>query len=247
MTDTLPAATPKETGELRDLQEQIARARCVLANLKSQIAAARKQAAFEDSGYLVQVNEQLIVSALQNLTEAEEATQALGALSKSYGLDLLTQLPSRVLLQDRFSHAIANADRHRTRMAILFADIDGFKRINDTFGHAVGDEILKHAADCVVNSVRDVDFVCRYGGDEFVVLVTEVSQASDAALVAEKIASAVAATITVENQTISISLSIGVSIYPEDGIDPATLIQRADAAMYEAKRWKVARLGPVQP
>lgn len=247
MTDELSAASLGMVSELRDLLRQVAQARSVLADLKRQIAGARSQLDFDDSAYLVEANEQLIVSALKSQTDAEQATQVLGEFSKSYRLDMLTQLPNRVQLQERFSHAIASADRHRTRMAVLFADIDGFKGINDILGHAMGDEVLKHTARCIASSVREVDFVCRYGGDEFVVLVTDVAQASDAALVSKKIASAVASSITVANRTISASLSIGVSIYPEDGTEPDALIRHGDIAMYEAKRLKVNWRSPVVP
>jgi diguanylate cyclase (GGDEF)-like protein len=233
--------------ELHDLHQQVAQARAVLADVKQQIAGARGQRDGDDRITLIEVNEQLILSALRSQTDAEQATQALGELSRSYGMDMLTQLPNRVQLQERFHHAIASAHRHRNQIAILFLDIDGFKGINDALGHAVGDEVLKHAAHCIASSVRDVDFVCRYGGDEFVVLVTDLAQARDAALVSQKIASAVASPITIESRTISVSLSIGVSSYPEDGIEADTLIRRADLAMYEAKKLKSNRLGNVLP
>ena len=233
--------------ELHDLHQQVAQARAVLADVKQQIAGARGQRDGDDRITLIEVNEQLILSALRSQTDAEQATQALGDLARSYGLDMLTQLPNRVQLQERFHHAIASAHRHRNQMAILFLDIDGFKGINDALGHAVGDEVLKHAAHCIASSVRDVDFVCRYGGDEFVVLVIDITQACDAALVSQKIASAVASPITIESRTISLSLSIGVSSYPEDGIEADTLIRRADLAMYEAKKLKSNRLGNVLP
>ena len=233
--------------ELHDLHQQVAQARAVLADVKQQIAGARGQRDGDDRITLIEVNEQLILSALRSQTDAEQATQALGELSRSYGMDMLTQLPNRVQLQERFHHAIASAHRHRNQIAILFLDIDGFKGINDALGHAVGDEVLKHAAHCIASSVRDVDFVCRYGGDEFVVLVTDLAQARDAALVSQKIASADASPITIESRTISLSLSIGVSSYPEDGIEADTLIRRADLAMYEAKKLKSNRLGNVLP
>ncbi|MGP1691839.1 MAG: diguanylate cyclase domain-containing protein [Giesbergeria sp.] len=247
MADKSAAYSLTSNSELHVLQQQIAQARAVLADLKRKIAGANRKIDFEDSAYLVEVNEQLIVSAMQNQSDAEQASQALGELSKSYRLDLLTQLPNRVQLQERFSYAIASALRHGARMAVLFIDIDGFKGINDTLGHAVGDEVLQHTARCIASSVRDVDFVCRYGGDEFVVLVTDLGQACDASLVSQKIASAVASPITAENRTMSVSLSIGMSIYPEDGVEADALIHCADVAMYAAKRLKVTRPGPVRP
>lgn len=232
------AASPSPERELQDLLGQIAQARCALADLKRQIAAAHRKINFDARAHLVEINEQLIVSAMRHQTNAEQAAQAFGELSRTYAMDTLTQLPNRMLLKDRFLHAIASAQRQRNRMAILFIDINDFKGINDTLGHAVGDEVLKHAAQGIAHSVRDVDFVCRYGGDEFVVLVTDVAQASDAQLVLQKIVSAVASPFRVENTTISVSLSVGVAIYPEDGVEAETLIRRADAAMYESKRLK---------
>src|SRR5690606_38469255 len=131
--------------ELQGLLKQVAHARSVLADLRRQIADAQRQVDFDDSAHLVEVNEQLIVAALQNQTVAEQAKEALGELSKSYALDPLTQLPNRVPLKDRFLHAIASAQRQGNRMAVLFMDINGFKTINDTLGHDAGDEVLKHA------------------------------------------------------------------------------------------------------
>ncbi len=230
------SALATDTETVPGLLVQIAQARSVLTELKRQIATTRRQVDFDDSANLVEVNEQLVVSALQSQFDAEEAEHAFGELSKSFGVDTLTQLSNRVKFQEQFAYAIACAKRHGTRVAILFADIDGFKRINDTLGHAVGDEVLKHTAHCISKSVRDIDFVFRYGGDEFVILLTDIADAPDAALVSQKIESAAASPINVKNQTISVSLSIGVCIYPDDGVDADALIHCADVAMYEAKR-----------
>lgn len=233
--------------ELQDLLRQAAQARAdvedarsVLADLRNEIAQARVEIDFCDSAHLVEANEHLIVAAMQNQADAEVANNALSVLSRSYGMDTLTQLPNRVLLHERFVHAIAGAHRHHMRMAILFVDMDGFKAINDTFGHAIGDQVLQQTAHCIAHSIRDVDTVCRYGGDEFLVLITDVAQEADAVLVADKITQAVAVPITVDHHTMSISVSIGFCIYPDDGLDPAELIKCADASMYRAKRLKKA-------
>lgn len=236
-----PPAPLRLVRELQDLRDQVLQARFVLAQLQRKIAGAHRHVEAGDSAQRVEVTEQLIVSALQSQSEAEQATQALDALSRSYVLDVLTQLPNRVPLQQRFLHAMASAQRSGKRMAVLFIDINGFKGTNDTLGHAVGDEVLKHTAHCIAHALRDVDFVCRYGGDEFVVLVTDVAQASDAALVAQKIAAAAAAPFTLGPRTLSVSLSIGMAVYPEDGADAETLIRCADVAMYRAKRLQAAR------
>ena len=177
-----------------------------------------------------------MIAALRHQADAETAAQALNEAARSAELDALTQLPNRVLLLDRLTLAIANAKRRDTRLALLFLDLDNFKQINDTFGHAVGDEVLQRAAHCLSASVRDADTVSRYGGDEFVILLTEVTQAADAALVADKMIAALAAPTHVGEHALSVTASIGISLYPDDGEDADTLIDRADAAMYRAKR-----------
>jgi diguanylate cyclase (GGDEF)-like protein len=136
------------------------------------------------------------------------------------------------------AYGIASARRHRSRLAVLFLDLDHFKQINDTLGHAVGDEALKTAAQCLRSAVRDVDTVSRYGGDEFLILLAEVSQASDAHLVADKMITSLGAAHTVGAHVVRLGASIGISIYPDDGEDAATLIDRADAAMYLAKKYE---------
>lgn len=231
--------------DLQDLHGQVVQARFVLSQLQRKIAGARRQVDVAESAQLVEVNEQLIVSALRRQSDAEQAAQALEALSRSCVLDALTQLPNRVPLQERFLHAMASAQRSGKRMAVLFIDINSFKGINDTLGHAASDDVLQHTAHCIAHAVRDVDFVCRYGGDEFVVLVTEVAQTSDAALVAQKIAAAAAVPFTLANLTMpmAVSLSIGMAIYPEDGADAEALLRCADEDIYRAKRLRAAPRG----
>lgn len=185
---------------------------------------------------LVEANEQLVRSALHAQSEAEDCATALEALSVSVGLDPLTALPNRILLLDRFTQAIAHARRHGGRIALLFLDMDNFKQINDALGHGVGDEVLRLVAHRIVSSVRDVDTVSRYGGDEFLILLTEMSQASDAILTAEKLLAALRAPGRVGDHVFRLAASIGVSLYPDDGEDAVTLIERADTAMYQAKR-----------
>jgi diguanylate cyclase len=185
---------------------------------------------------LLEANEQLVIAALRSQSDAESATQALTEVSRSALLDALTQLPNRVLLLDRFAHAIAAAKRHGGRLAVLFLDLDGFKHINDTLGHAVGDEVLKLVAHRLASSVREADTLSRLGGDEFVVLLTEVTHPSDAVLVVDKVFAKLGAPSRVGQHDLRLTASIGISIYPDDGGDAATLIDRADAAMYRAKR-----------
>ncbi|HET6603422.1 MAG TPA: diguanylate cyclase [Xanthomonadaceae bacterium] len=185
---------------------------------------------------LVEANEQLVRSALRAQSDAEASASALEAQSLSVGLDPLTALPNRTLFFDRFTQAIAHARRHGGRIALLFLDMDNFQQINDALGHGVGDEVLRLAAHRIVSSVSDVDTVSRHGGDEFLVLLTDVSQAADAVLTAEKLLAAVRAPTRVGDHVFRLAASIGISLYPDDGEDTVTLIERADAAMYQAKR-----------
>ncbi len=149
--------------------------------------------------------------------------------------DALTNLPNRLLLNDRLARAIAIARRHRRRLAVLFLDCDRFKHVNDTLGHAVGDQVLKSIARRVQSAVRESDTVSRHGGDEFIILLSEVDQPEDAGLIAQKIVAVVAEPHHLAQHELSLTASVGISLYPEDGPDAQTLISRADTAMYYAK------------
>jgi diguanylate cyclase (GGDEF)-like protein/PAS domain S-box-containing protein len=149
--------------------------------------------------------------------------------------DFLTGLPNRMLLNDRTERAIALAPRHHQKVAVLFLDLDGFKHINDSLGHAIGDRILQSVAKRLVDCVRNSDTVSRQGGDEFVVLLGEVAQAEDAAITARRMLHAVALVHFIDPHELHITCSIGVSVYPDDGLDAETLIKNADTAMYQAK------------
>jgi diguanylate cyclase (GGDEF)-like protein len=185
---------------------------------------------------LVEANEQLVLAALRAHGDAEAAATALKQLSRSAGIDALTELPNRMLLLDRLAQAIVSAQRQSTRLALLFLDLDNFKQINDTLGHAVGDQALKVAARRLASAIRGADTVSRHGGDEFLILLSTVSQASDAVLIARKIAAELGAPARVGSHVLRLTASIGISLYPDDGDDTDTLIVRADAAMYRAKR-----------
>ncbi len=149
--------------------------------------------------------------------------------------DFLTGLPNRVLLTERISQAIALARRHRTKAALLFLDLDHFKHINDSLGHGTGDQLLKSVAGRLVHCVRATDTVGRLGGDEFVVLLAEIDRPEDAAAVAEKIRATLAIPFRIDGRELHAKLSIGIGIYPDDGIDVAAMMQSADTAMYHAK------------
>jgi diguanylate cyclase (GGDEF)-like protein/PAS domain S-box-containing protein len=149
--------------------------------------------------------------------------------------DFLTGLPNRMLLNDRVSQAMALARRHIKKVAILFLDLDGFKHINDSLGHAIGDKLLQSVAKRLVDCVRGSDTVSRQGGDEFVVLLSEVERSEDAALKAGRMLQAVAEPHPIDHHDLHVTTSIGVSVYPDDGLDSETLIKNADTAMYQAK------------
>jgi diguanylate cyclase (GGDEF)-like protein len=185
---------------------------------------------------LAEANQQLLLAALHAEAVAETAVSKLGELARSSQHDALTGLPNRVLTFDRLVNAIASAARHESRIAVLFIDFDNFKRINDTMGHATGDEALKLAARRLRTVLRGSDTVSRHGGEEFLVLLPEVASAQDAAQIAQKLLSALAAPARVCGHRLGLSASIGIAMYPEDGEEPHVLVDRADAAMYRSKR-----------
>ena len=149
--------------------------------------------------------------------------------------DSLTDLPNRLLLNDRLTRAIASARRNGNRLAVLFVDLDRFKDINDSLGHAIGDKLLQSVAERLVARVRNSDTVSRPGGDEFVVLLSELEHPEDAAVCAKKMLTALTAPHRIAQHDVHVTVSIGVSTYPEDGQDAETLVKSADTAMYQAK------------
>ena len=149
--------------------------------------------------------------------------------------DSLTDLPNRVLLNDRLNQAMGLAHRHRRKLAMLFLDVDRFKHINDSMGHAVGDRLLQVVARRLLACVRSSDTVSRQGGDEFVILLQDVTRAYDAALCADKILLALSMPLRIDQHELHLTASIGIVTYPDDGTDCETLLNNADAAMYHAK------------
>lgn len=151
--------------------------------------------------------------------------------------DGLTGLPNRTLLLDRLSQAFSQAKRFERSLAVMFLDLDDFKRVNDTFGHQAGDELLCEVARRLVGCVRIGDTVSRQGGDEFVIVLAEIAQPRDAARVADKILRAMEASVHVADRDLDITASIGISIYPVNGADDIhQLMKKADIAMYAAKK-----------
>jgi diguanylate cyclase len=156
--------------------------------------------------------------------------------------DVLTGLPNRVLFGDRLEHGLVQARRHQWSLAVMFVDLDKFKNINDTYGHDVGDIVIQTAATRLRDNARGDDTVSRHGGDEFLFLLTEIHDEKHVAMVARKIIQALKMPCKIllhhMNITLSIEASIGIAIYPKNGTLPLELVERADFAMYEAKRSK---------
>jgi len=173
------------------------------------------------------------VAVASDITDKKRAEQELRFLAN---YDTLTGLPNRTLLSERLARAVVRARRIESRVAVLFLDLDRFKDVNDSMGHAAGDRILKAAAARLLSTVRETDTVARLGGDEFTVVLEEVSSIAEAERVAKKILSAFQAPLDLDGQNdVSISPSIGVSIYPDHGLVPTDLLKFADTAMYHAK------------
>ena len=172
----------------------------------------------------------------EELIKATHAAREMALeMTHSAQHDALTGLPNRLLLNDRLGQAIALSRRHRCEVGVLFLDVDGFKHINDSLGHSIGDRLLQSIATRLVDCVRAPDTVSRLGGDEFVILLPEVRQAEDATVTARRLLEVLSEVHSIGGHELYVNTSIGVSIYPKDGTDAETLIKNADTAMYQAK------------
>jgi diguanylate cyclase (GGDEF)-like protein/PAS domain S-box-containing protein len=168
----------------------------------------------------------------RDITERRIAAQKLERMAL---FDSLTDLPNRALFFDRLQQALATARRNNTFFALLYLDLDGFKKVNDTFGHDAGDRLLKETAQRLRSCLRQSDTVARMGGDEFTVILTKIERSDDAAIVADKIMRTLNRPFLLGDRSRSISASIGISVFPNDGGDAETLLKKADAAMYRVK------------
>jgi len=167
--------------------------------------------------------------------DVTERTQTQERLQHMAQHDALTELPNRALFIDRLKQALARARWHERLVAVLFVDMDRFKTINDTLGHEAGDRLLQGLAERLASGVREGDTVARFGGDEFVILLDDVGSDKDIGAVAQKVLETLAPPFDIDGQSLYITASIGVSLYPNDGEDSTTLLKNADIAMYRAK------------
>jgi diguanylate cyclase (GGDEF)-like protein/PAS domain S-box-containing protein len=216
-------------------EDKIAR---VTANCKNSILVRRDGFEFgiENTVALIHDQDGSVTGAVVAFHDVSAARATSLEMSHLAQHDVLTNLPNRVLFNDRLTQAISLAERQGKQLAVMFVDLDHFKKINDSLGHAVGDKLLQAVAGRLVACVRRTDTVSRLGGDEFVILLSQVEHAEDAAFSARKILRALAAPHIIDGKSLDINVSIGVSTYPSDERDAEGLMLKADTAMYEAKQ-----------
>jgi len=217
-------------------REQAADLRDEVANQREEMMRDAAEQRAHGETHLLEANEHLVVAAIQSQTMTEVAERTTMQMTLKAERDFLTGLPNRALLADRLAQSIALAQRHGKRVAVMYLDLDNFKGINDSLGHSVGDQLLQSTAKRLEGCVRHSDTVSRQGGDEFVVLLSEVEAARDAARAAEKLIKAMAEPHLIGDHRLNVTLSIGISLYPDDGADAEAVLTNADTAMYHAKR-----------
>jgi len=222
--------------EVVDWREEVATQREKVLRAQEEAARAKAELIAHNEAQLREANENLVVATVRAQTMAEAAEEATAQMSHMAKHDFLTGLPNRALLTDRLAQSIALAQRHGKKVALLYLDLDHFKPINDSLGHTVGDRLLQSVAKRLQACVRLSDTVCRQGGDEFVVLLGEVQAVPDACLAAEKLIEAMAEPHLIDSHRLHVTLSVGISLYPDHGQDVETVLQNADIALYRAKQ-----------
>lgn len=229
------AYTRERTAQEREDQTRTREHAVTLRELESPGSDTILATSDDQAMMLRQANEHLIVAAIESQKLVERVETAKMALAHLAHHDLLTDLPNRILLIDRLNQAIDLTRRQGKQLAVMFLDLDRFKYINDSLGHTIGDQLLQSIALRLVACVRNSDTVSRQGGDEFVLLLPSIEHVNDASLCAQKILTAFTLPHLIDQHNLHISVSIGISIYPNDGLDAETLIKSADTAMYHAK------------
>jgi diguanylate cyclase (GGDEF)-like protein/PAS domain S-box-containing protein len=194
------------------------------------------ECAIEDSAAPIHDRNGVVTGAVIVFHDVNMARSVVQEMTHLAQHDALTDLPNRLLLSDRLAQAISLARRNHHRLGLLFLDLDGFKNINDSFGHSIGDKLLQSVASRLLGCVRKSDTVSRQGGDEFIVLLPEVTHEADAAISAKKIITELNDVHLIGDLRLRITMSIGISTYPDNGADAETLIKNADTAMYHAKQ-----------
>jgi diguanylate cyclase (GGDEF)-like protein/PAS domain S-box-containing protein len=222
------AANPMEQA-IRENKTVALASNCVL------IRRDGDESAIEDSAAPIHDRRGQVTGAVMVFHDVSAARAQSARMEHLAQHDALTDLPNRVLLNDRLEQAIGLANRHGKSLALLYLDLDRFKHVNDSLGHAVGDNLLKSVALRLTNCVRGTDTVSRQGGDEFVIMLSELLHVEDASGCAEKILRAIQLPYLIDGEEINITASIGIAVYPADGIGPEALLRNADLAMYEAK------------
>ncbi len=223
------------------LQREIAEAEITLLALQAAIQAASVELGRETERGMAAENRRLTAA---NLVAHQETANAYVALEKAVHAsrtDMLTGLLNRLALWDRLEHDLNLARRNDAMLVVCFVDVDGFKHVNDTLGHAIGDQLLQSIARALVGAVRASDTVCRLGGDEFVVFAP-ISTREDGEQLARKITDAICRPLQLEQLELTASASVGYSLFPEDGDTASILLSKADAAMYRVKKSKEAPL-----
>ena len=191
----------------------------------------RGKALFDDKGKAIRM-----VGTHTDITEAKAAREEhQHVLEYQAHHDALTKLPNRLLFHDRLMQGIEKAQRHESQLAVFFIDLDRFKQINDSLGHDVGDKVLQEVSERLLHIMRKEDTLARLGGDEFTIIMEDVQKSQDASVLAEKILKSLVEPMDINGQTLYISSSIGISLYPQDDTDAISLLKYADAAMYKAK------------
>ncbi len=200
------------------------------------ISRANQEYSIEYSASPIRNAEGYVLGCVLVFHNITEKLQLIEQFSWQAGHDTLTRLPNRTLLSDRLEQAVAHAQRQEKLLLVCFMDLDGFKAVNDQHGHELGDKLLIEVARRLLNVVRSDDTVSRLGGDEFVLLLSEISTMDEADIVISRILDEMARPFLIEQQTLKISASIGLTVFPFDSSDTDTLIRHADQAMYEAKQ-----------